>query len=65
MSRVCPSGHQLSINVVLPPGAGRDYCPTCGWTDADNAENALAMVDLQRQNVSRTEQKDQGPGDKD
>lgn len=51
MSRLCPEGHRLSINVVLPPGAGRDYCPTCGWTDAetiDGARAAKTMTDLER-----------------
>jgi hypothetical protein len=52
MSRECPNGHALAINVVLPPGAGRDYCPSCGWTDADNPENAQRMVELQRDNTA-------------
>jgi hypothetical protein len=34
----CPNGHPLSINVVMPPGAGRMYCPECGWKDSDDGE---------------------------
>lgn len=48
MSRVCPQGHKISINVVLPPGAGRDYCTTCGWTDAEDTRAATTMTDLER-----------------
>jgi hypothetical protein len=48
MSRVCPQGHKLSINMILPPGAGRDYCTTCGWTDAEDARAATEMTELER-----------------
>jgi fatty-acyl-CoA synthase/long-chain acyl-CoA synthetase len=51
MSRLCPEGHSLAINVVLPPGAGRDYCPTCGWTDAEDARAAREMAELQRDSM--------------
>ncbi|MFC5948992.1 hypothetical protein ACFQH9_11975 [Pseudonocardia lutea] len=46
--RHCPNGHPLSINVILPPGAGRDYCSTCGWTDAEDTRAAGEMVGLER-----------------
>jgi hypothetical protein len=48
MSRACPQGHKLSINMILPPGAGRYYCPTCGWTDAEDARAAKEMTELER-----------------
>lgn len=55
MSRLCPNGHTLSINVVLPPGAGRDYCPTCGWTDAPDPRAAQEMTKLRDKATTNTD----------
>lgn len=51
-AKVCPSGHALSINIVLPYGAGRHYCATCGWTDAEPADSKYneSMIELERDN---------------